>query len=429
MPKTQQYRQIFRLSTIILFFWSFGQIAFAQPKVDTVATAFFNNLSQPTANLFEFDLRVRNDGDLWRRWVNGTYQFELPGLTQAEMEKCKLEYLDKTTDLALGPRPLGYQISQRIVTPNLVPNTITNRFSILAFGPDNFFDCINVLKDSNFRVGRFRITSPANIILPGSLKWLEPYEKYQANAYKIIEPKPPYREIHDNIEVTTTTIRYTIATVTIATPSLTCNAVYLHSKMIEVDWQTTSEIRNRGFVIVRGIRPPGQINDENVTYADTISRWQVNPSLLGHGTIPQSSKYQYIDTVQYRGENYVYKILYEDFDYILTVGCAHDVHVPNSVITYADALPNPFKDQTVLRYKLDDDVRLTLKIYEVTGELVATLLLNDVSEYSIRGEHSIVFNAPQIAPQGLYNAIFLASPIDDPSVELSSALVKLQLVR
>ena len=45
------------------------------------------------------------------------------------------------------------------------------------------------------------------------------------------------------------------------------------------------------------------------------------------------------------------------------------------------------------------------------------------------GTHEIIFEASQFAIQGMYNVVFVASPIKDESVELSRAVVKLELMR
>lgn len=67
---------------------------------------------------------------------------------------------------------------------------------------------------------------------------------------------------------------------------------------------------------------------------------------------------------------------------------------------YATALknyPNPFLDQTTIRYKLTESGKVTLKVYTVTGEEVATL----VNELQTAGSHQVDFNASGLNP-GMY---------------------------
>lgn len=69
---------------------------------------------------------------------------------------------------------------------------------------------------------------------------------------------------------------------------------------------------------------------------------------------------------------------------------------------------------------------LTAKVYDVSGQLVETLI---DSKYTTRGEHSVQWIASQYAVQGMYNVILIAYPVNDPTIELSRAVVKLELMR
>jgi len=43
--------------------------------------------------------------------------------------------------------------------------------------------------------------------------------------------------------------------------------------------------------------------------------------------------------------------------------------------------------------------------------------------------NTIIWNAPDQASQGLYTVVLIARPVDDPTIELSRAILKIQLLR
>jgi len=62
-----------------------------------------------------------------------------------------------------------------------------------------------------------------------------------------------------------------------------------------------------------------------------------------------------------------------------------------------DAYPNPFNPSTTIRYAIPKDGEVTLKIYDILGREVKTL----VNEVKTKGRYEVVFDASQLA-SGLY---------------------------
>jgi hypothetical protein len=76
--------------------------------------------------------------------------------------------------------------------------------------------------------------------------------------------------------------------------------------------------------------------------------------------------------------------------------------------TILPAFPNPFNPITTIRYGLDSDSKVNITIYDITGQLITTLL----NAEQIQGWHSIVWNGTgqnqQQMPAGIYLSRIIA---------------------
>ncbi len=378
---------------------------------DTLATLNVTRLLQPEPNVLEFDLRLLRDSDQWEKWANGTFQLTLPGVN---LDECTVEVVPNTSDLDLT----NYIIAD---------STLMQRMSITILGPDEYWQCAAIDRDTGIRLGRFRVVAPQGTVLPTNLAWAQPYNRYQANGFKIATDSLPWHGSHDNIEMLGR-LRFLADSLNVPEFFLKYfTAKYIGDRRVLLCWETRSEAYNKGFVLRRGIRPFGDAaTDYSNVQFEEVARYTDHPDLQGLGMSYDGKAYCYTDTVPFRDEEYVYELLYENYvgdDIALDTAT---VIVPSSVIAFAQANPNPFRDQTVVDYILDDRVTLSCKVYDPTGKEVAVLLDNVILPI---GKYNVRFEAPAVASQGLYDVVFIAYPVDDPSVELSTAVVKLQLIR
>ncbi len=74
----------------------------------------------------------------------------------------------------------------------------------------------------------------------------------------------------------------------------------------------------------------------------------------------------------------------------------NDLEIPQSFILYQNH-PNPFNPYTIISYQLTVSSDITLKVYDLLGREVATL----VDEYKPRGKYEIEFSASAL-PSGVY---------------------------
>lgn len=143
-----------------------------------------------------------------------------------------------------------------------------------------------------------------------------------------------------------------------------------------LNWSTATETNNHGFEI--------QKNSGNGYEALTF--------IQGSGTSTQLHNYSFIDRDVTPG-SYSYRLRQEDYDGTSNYsGIAEvTVEVPD-VYLLEQNYPNPFNPSTQITFNLAAESRVILKVFNVLGQEVATLL----NETMAAGGHSVVYNASQL---------------------------------
>lgn len=376
----------------------------------------------------EFTLAMTRLRTTWERWANGTFELLVsPVPSQGILQ---ISYLPGTTELTAG-----YTITPRVVTPALVPGSrlTQQRISITILGPEQFSQAVVVSTDTAtpLILGRFRVirNDGQPFQEPVDITWLGDYTYYQATAYKIDRDNTPWNIADDNIDVASLA-RYVPGRTIFLPPILfDCNSLvlqYLGSRAVKIDWATESERLLKGFVILRGLLPFGETDTNLVQFTDTIASYHNDPAVRAKGVRGKGAAYTWLDTADLRGEFYFYKVIAYDSSHNQWAQCLKGINIPFAVISAAKPMPNPFSEKTTIEYVLDDDVILTCKVYDLNGQLIETLI---DGVFMKLGTHKVDFVASPFAVQGMYEIVFIASPVDDPSIELSRAVVKVQLIR
>jgi len=156
---------------------------------------------------------------------------------------------------------------------------------------------------------------------------------------------------------------------------------------IILNWSTASELNNHGFEIERGNRQEAVGN----------SVWVKVGFVKGSGTTSEKRSYSFTDNNPVDGKTY-YRLKQIDLDG--TSRSIAPVEVTfNGVINYAleQNYPNPFNPVTQIKYSIPEAGNVTIKVYNVLGKEVASL----INEFKEAGKHKVEFSGKQFG-SGIY---------------------------
>lgn len=136
---------------------------------------------------------------------------------------------------------------------------------------------------------------------------------------------------------------------------------------ILLNWTTTSEINNEGFLLERS---------ENATSFDSIA-W-----IPGAGNTPEQQDYSFVDTTALSGNTYYYRLAQKDFNG--RINYSQIISVRNITSTSQDYLrnalklyPNPTVAMVVVEFPASHITTTTVKLIDVYGKSTKTISIMD----------------------------------------------------
>ena len=151
---------------------------------------------------------------------------------------------------------------------------------------------------------------------------------------------------------------------------------------VQLNWITKTEVNNYGFDIERRL-------NEN--------EWQKIGFVQGHGNCNSPNFYSYLDRHLTGGSRFSYRLKQIDSDGSYEYSNVIEIeNIPLNFALYQN-YPNPFNPVTKIRYQLPVRAKAEIKIFDLTGSEVTTLL----NEEKEPGAYELEFNGHGIA-SGIY---------------------------
>ncbi len=171
---------------------------------------------------------------------------------------------------------------------------------------------------------------------------------------------------------------------------------------VSLSWTTATEVNNRGFEVQR-------LMGNDYTTVGFVE---------GYGTTTEAKSYSFIDKDIAQG-SYSYRLKQVDFDGAFEYSNIVEVDVVTPAeFALEQNYPNPFNPSTKINFSLKVDSKVSMKVFNILGQEVATLINKD---YAV-GSHSFDFNAANLN-SGVYFYQIDAQGIDGTNFSSTKKMI------
>jgi|WetSurMetagenome_2_1015567.scaffolds.fasta_scaffold28477_1 hypothetical protein len=154
------------------------------------------------------------------------------------------------------------------------------------------------------------------------------------------------------------------------------------SDVVELNWNTATEVNNYGFEIERSQK--SNVKSE--------TEWTKIGFVKGNGNSNSIKDYSYVDNLINSG-SFKYRLKQIDNDGTYKYSDEIEVNVIPTEYELSQNYPNPFNPTTTIKYSLPRDSRVSLEVFNIVGEKVAEL----VNNFQPAGMYTISFNGSNLA--------------------------------
>ena len=172
---------------------------------------------------------------------------------------------------------------------------------------------------------------------------------------------------------------------------------------INLSWRTATEINNFGFDVER---------------KDGNTAWQKIGFLKGEGSTTISKYYGFSDKSVMNGTKYTYRLKQidnnGDFKYSEEINVTADITPKNYGLD--QNYPNPFNPTTIISWQSPESGRQAIKVYDILGNEVATL----IDENKPAGSYKVEFNPGRL---GLSSGVYIYKLISNDFVSTKKMIM------
>jgi hypothetical protein len=147
---------------------------------------------------------------------------------------------------------------------------------------------------------------------------------------------------------------------------------------VALEWETSAEIENQGFVISR--QSTVDSRDGFETRPEMIVSFATDDALKGQGSTTETTQYRYVDTDVELGKTYVYTLADVDYEGKETLLEKVEVQVGAEGAIVADGYaldplyPNPFNATLTIPFTLTESMNVSIDLYSITGQKMMTVV-------------------------------------------------------
>lgn len=275
-------------------------------------------------------------------------------------------------------------------SPTLSGNEIKISMNLINWGSTQANFNANVAKIDNtpttWKLGTYGVSGLSNIAGTAGLQWKTVGGGNVTKVFSFANTTP-----WTSTQITANAINPSNAPLPITLASFSCTAPA--SGNVTLKWTTVSETQNYGFDVQRSSNP----KTDFVTIAGSFQP--------GHGTTSEKHDYSYTDASS-AGGTWFYRLRQVDLDKtehfsdIISINGATGVDAGGSLPTefaLQQNYPNPFNPSTTIEFALPKASHVTIELYNLLGQRVATLL----DDLRPAGIQQVRFNAMSLS-SGVY---------------------------